>query len=83
MRAWPVARSIFDAPLGEANERPTSWITLAGRATVCFVRRAHSPLILNRFASNEGQTLVTDQSRRSKFGKGRVRAAYKSRVLQA
>ena len=35
MRAWPVARSIFDAPLGaplgacyvrEANERTTSWI---------------------------------------------------------
>ena len=28
MRAWPVARSIFDAPLvREANERTTSWIT--------------------------------------------------------
>ena len=28
MRAWPVARSIFDAPLGEANERTTGWITI-------------------------------------------------------
>ena len=35
MRAWPVARSIFDAPLvreapyvREANERTTGWITL-------------------------------------------------------
>ena len=28
MRAWPVARSIFDAPLvREANERTTSWIS--------------------------------------------------------
>ena len=35
MRAWPVARSILDAPLGlrnrsyvrEANERTTSWIS--------------------------------------------------------
>ena len=28
MRAWPVARSIFDAPyVREANERTTSWIT--------------------------------------------------------
>ena len=27
MRAWPVARSIFDAPyVREANERTTSWI---------------------------------------------------------
>ena len=30
MRAWPVARSIFDAPyvnVREANERTTSWIS--------------------------------------------------------
>ena len=29
MRAWPVARSIFDAPfyVREANERTTGWIT--------------------------------------------------------
>ena len=34
MRAWPVARSIFDAPyVREANERTTSWISgaAAGR----------------------------------------------------
>ena len=30
MRAWPVARSIFDAPyVREANERTTSWINLS------------------------------------------------------
>ena len=29
MRAWPVARSIFDAPyVREANERTTSWIMI-------------------------------------------------------
>ena len=31
MRAWPVARSIFDAPyVREANEGTTSWITARG-----------------------------------------------------
>ena len=30
MRAWPVARSIFDAPyVREANEGTTSWIRLS------------------------------------------------------
>ena len=32
MRAWPVARSIFDAPyVREANERTTGWIMVAAR----------------------------------------------------
>ena len=36
MRAWPVARSIFDAPLvREANEGTTSWIR-ARRVRSCF-----------------------------------------------
>ena len=38
MRAWPVARSIFDAPLGyvrEANERTTGWISPEGRLKQC------------------------------------------------
>ena len=40
MRAWPVARSIFDAPLGagdlrKANERTTSWISQYVHLTRC------------------------------------------------
>ena len=47
MRAWPVARSIFDAPLGgsyvrEANERTTGWISL--QHTV-IASRASPPLL--------------------------------------
>ena len=39
MRAWPVARSIFDAPLvREANERTTSWISPVGRPRARAVR---------------------------------------------
>ena len=34
MRAWPVARSIFDAPyVREANEGTTSWITILALKT--------------------------------------------------
>ena len=51
MRAWPVARSIFDAPyVREANERTTSWIMTCRLITYRqrFARAAPAPRAKNR-----------------------------------
>ena len=48
MRAWPVARSIFDAPyVREANERTTSWITRAtGLRVIHCLLSLHNPVAI-------------------------------------
>ena len=63
MRAWPVARSIFDAPLGvrEVNERTTGWIM--GRQLCC---RAARNVRTCAFKSKTGmQSVLSDVDRAS------------------
>ena len=44
MRAWPVARSIFDAPLvREANERTTGWISLTSHCDYANTQTSQHP----------------------------------------
>ena len=68
MRAWPVARSIFDAPyVREANEGTTSWIILetdmflshglaiVGLQPTVIASRASPPLLEQSSSKNRGR----------------------------
>ena len=62
MRAWPVARSIFDAPyVREANEGTTSWINSGGirwslQSNLC--RQLRKRFIISNIAWESGSVSV-------------------------